>query len=84
MEAQQVVGQERAELGTCIGTRRASSSDDDLVRLDSVPSPCLLPPALSSNLRRRNTPVESISLKGWSSLKDGNIMTLCNTLQHLK
>ncbi|GAX73076.1 hypothetical protein CEUSTIGMA_g529.t1 [Chlamydomonas eustigma] len=42
--------------------------------------------AISNGSRssRRNTPVESISFKGWACLTDGNVMTLCSTLQHLK
>ncbi len=28
--------------------------------------------------------MESICFKGWSHLTDGNVMTICGTMQHLK
>jgi hypothetical protein len=40
--------------------------------------------SFASYTDRRNTVVESLSLKGWIGLKDGDIMTVCSTLQHLK
>ncbi|KAG1661787.1 hypothetical protein FOA52_003708 [Chlamydomonas sp. UWO 241] len=72
-----VAGHPNAHSASLSRWARAGLQDRDFAALLAAVSS-------GSRSRRRNTPVESISFKGWSGLKDGHVMTLCATLQHLK